>query len=138
MQNESDALQILAMASGRAGGKARETTEGASDLGAFPLVQMGVVNIAQVGMLADEFFHHHHHFFVRIILVSSPLEALMRQPLVTPGKIPRNMADLAQFAQEEKYLLTAAIIIASKHHPAAGMKDIHDKTWAVMRVSDPL
>lgn len=63
MQNESDALQILAMASGNAGSKAKEIPGGMSDLGVFPLVQMGIVNTGQVAMLTEAFFQHHHHFF---------------------------------------------------------------------------
>ena len=54
--------------------------------------------------------------------------------MVPAEHIPRDLDQLAEFAEEERYLLTAAIIIASKHHGAAGMKDVHDKSWAVMRV----
>jgi hypothetical protein len=55
---------------------------------------------------------------------------------MTPvSSIPRNRPDLALFAQKESYLLAAIIIIVSRHDQAPGMREVHDRSWAVMRVS---
>lgn len=51
--------------------------------------------------------------------------------MVPAAVIPRNPEQLAVFAQNERYLLTALLIIASRN----GMRDVHDKSWAVFRVS---
>lgn len=55
--------------------------------------------------------------------------------MVPMAEIPQTLDQLASFARDERYFLTAAVIIASKHHTAKGMKQVHDKAWAVFRVS---
>ena len=65
IQNESDALQILALASGHAGGSA-ETRQGTGNLNDFPLVRLGIVDTVQLSTLSQAFFQHHHHFFVSV------------------------------------------------------------------------
>jgi hypothetical protein len=130
MQNESDALQILALASGQGlreqGGKLGPVPT--ASLTDFPLVKLGILDPTQLILLTDGFFQHHHHFFVRTL----PALAY-EQPVVPPSRIPHGAAEMSAFAEAERDLVSAAIIIASKHHP--GMRDIHDKAWAVMRVS---
>lgn len=78
MQNESDALQILALASGQTVQQARPKrpdrprsastfqplSRDARDLADFPLVKLGIVNESQVTVLTERFFRFHHHFFV--------------------------------------------------------------------------
>jgi len=66
MQNESDALQILALASGH-GHKGSGSTPGQSStasLADFALVRLGILDTTQLLTLAEAFFLHHHHFFV--------------------------------------------------------------------------
>jgi len=130
MQNESDALQILALASGQGlrqqGGRSGPVPT--ASLADFQLIRLGILNPAQLTLLTDEFFQHHHHFFA-----SDLIELTNAQPVVPPERIPRGPAEMSAFAEAERDLVTAAVIIASKHHP--GMKEIHDKAWAVMRVT---
>jgi hypothetical protein len=91
MQNESDALHILAMASEEAGkggsssdGKANSgqpgsgpssrhkrrdsaldgSTTDAPDLKSFALVKLGIISPDEVARLTDAFYHYHHHIFV--------------------------------------------------------------------------
>lgn len=80
MQNESDALHILAMASdaGRGKGKgqqrrSRSPSKAASisrgprpikPLTEFPLIKLGIVREDQVVMLSEVFFRCHHHLYV--------------------------------------------------------------------------
>ena len=130
MQNESDALQILALASGQ-GVRQQSGRAGPAplaNLADFPLVRLGILDPSQLITLIDSFFQNHHHFFV-----SASSGVANKQPVVPPERIPRTTLELSAFAEAERHLVTAAIIIASKHHP--GTKDIHDKAWAVMRVS---
>lgn len=66
MQNESDALQILALASGH-GHKGSGSTPGQSStasLADFALIRLGILDSARLLTLAEAFFLHHHHFFV--------------------------------------------------------------------------
>lgn len=79
MQNESDALQILALASGQSDQQERplhrarpraDTTSlppsrDVRDMGHFPLIKLGIVSEAQTALLTERFFRFHHHFFVR-------------------------------------------------------------------------
>jgi hypothetical protein len=85
MQNESDALHILALASGqarddsqrssaqrsRSESKVADTKRGLQrsdrkpkDLGEFALIKLGIVSVGQVMALAEKFFKFHHHLFV--------------------------------------------------------------------------
>ena len=81
MQNESDALQILALASDGQGhahatgapglGTVDGGIEGAAshpfgvpELSSYQPVKMGILTAAQVATLTDIFFRDHHQFFV--------------------------------------------------------------------------
>lgn len=74
MQNESDALHILALASGRAKGQrqSRSPSKTASAkpkgpikaLKDFPLVKLGIVTELQIINLSEVFFRCHHHLYV--------------------------------------------------------------------------
>lgn len=94
MQNESDALHILAMASEEAGkgganrkrkrernGSGTDSGESqlhgsrrqsrierasaeAPDLNNFALVKLGIISPDEVARLTDAFYHYHHHIFV--------------------------------------------------------------------------
>lgn len=87
MQNESDALHILALASqhgerhnhddDRGGGRAPQTRDpsdhpnkgkgkedAAADLGDFALIKLGIASKEQVIRLTDIYFKCHHHLLV--------------------------------------------------------------------------
>ncbi|ADV23934.1 specific RNA polymerase II transcription factor, putative [Cryptococcus gattii WM276] len=153
MRNESDALQILALASGQAAN--REGEEERSDrydgqsaagtvdstgmgghqqqmrgipsspekeiqlakLAQFPLVKMGILSVEQTRRLVDMFFKCHHHFF----------------PIIPSDGIPRTLEQLSVFAQNEKYLLATIIIISSRVENTPEMREIHERSWSVMR-----
>lgn len=68
MQNESDALHILALASTRPNnvkGKGKGPVKALKD---FPLVRLGIVSESQILQLSEIFFRCHHHLYVRLIL----------------------------------------------------------------------
>ena len=172
MQNESDALHILALASGQTESRDEEGTEskahtsrGVSPEGDsrwndqalheagdgrrsnrngkgsagkegkvedFALVKLGILSVDQIEEVTNTFFRYHHHLFVSfrarwIMLIDW-------QPMVPSSIIPRTSEDMGRFASDEPYLLTGIIIIASRNHQAQGMREIHERSWAVMRV----
>lgn len=53
--------------------------------------------------------------------------------MVPADRIPRTPTQLAEFARSERYLVTAMVIIASRHDHASGMREVHERSWAVMR-----
>ncbi|ORX40516.1 hypothetical protein BD324DRAFT_574415 [Kockovaella imperatae] len=128
LQNESDALHILALASGQSdlqsGGPSRSsiparTGSGKSvhaELSDFILVKKRILSVSQIVDLVNTFFRYHHHFF----------------PMVPAYLIPRART-LGRFASDEPYLLAGIIIIASRNHAGEGMRTIHDRSWSVMR-----
>lgn len=157
MQNESDALHILALASqhgerrtndddGRGGnapqprhlpdqkhkGKGRDTP--APDLRDFALIKLGIATKDQIVRLTDIFFKCHHHLLVSASRCEPLYEADVSQPMVPSYLIPRNPEQMASFAQSERYLLTTMVIIASRHDTSKAMRQVHDQSWAVMRV----
>jgi hypothetical protein len=64
MQNESDALHILALASGREDNSKRP--KAIKPLSEFPLVKLGIVTEEQVVRLSETFFRCHHHLYVSL------------------------------------------------------------------------
>jgi hypothetical protein len=80
MQNESDALHILALASGAGERRALVETrthrvvhpgqsKTPTGLEGFALIKLGITDSEQVRNLADTFFKYHHHLFVSKPLV---------------------------------------------------------------------
>lgn len=53
--------------------------------------------------------------------------------MVPADRIPRTPEQLADFARSERYLVTAMVIIASRHDRAYGMRQVHEQSWMVMR-----
>ncbi|WWC72160.1 uncharacterized protein I206_106120 [Kwoniella pini CBS 10737] len=153
MQNESDALQILALASGQAatkesivGGRGkrnqetylheksgqaatvrdisnfkrfydRRKSDEAPALEDFPLIKLGILNVDQAVRLVDRYFRYYHHL----------------TPICPSAVIPTSKEDLAVYAQKERYSITTFIIIASRLDDTPGSRDIHNKSWEVMR-----
>ncbi|WOO81900.1 Transcriptional activator ARO80 [Vanrija pseudolonga] len=131
MQNESDALHILALASaGRpssegsksprqaaARAPVRRRFESPARIEDFALIRLGIVDEETVTRLTNVFFRFHHHFF----------------PMVPAAMIPRTPEQLAELAVSERYLVSAMIIIASRNDRAPGMRTVHERAWGVMR-----
>ena len=55
--------------------------------------------------------------------------------MVPSSIIPRTLEALAKFAHDEPYLLAAIVIIASRNDTGDGMREVHNRSWGVMRVS---
>lgn len=55
--------------------------------------------------------------------------------MVPVNRIPKTPEEISSFAGDEAALLCAIVIIASRHDMGKGMRIVHDKSWAVMRVS---
>lgn len=53
--------------------------------------------------------------------------------MVPVDRIPRTPEQIANFAHSERYLVTAMIIIASRNHHTVAMRDVHERSWGVMR-----
>jgi hypothetical protein len=65
MQNESDALHILALASGEQNNQRKAYDHGTvNHLADFALVKLGILTTGQVKELSEMFFKFHHHLFV--------------------------------------------------------------------------
>ena len=43
------------------------------------------------------------------------------------------MEQLAQLAQDDAFLVSVLILVASRHHPDPRSRNIHDKVWLVVR-----
>ncbi|WRT70083.1 uncharacterized protein IL334_007077 [Kwoniella shivajii] len=153
MQNESDALQILALASGQVstkeslvGGRGRRNQE------TYMHEKSG--NAATVGDMLNfkQFFERRQSDEVPI-LEDYPLiklgilngdQALRLvnlyfrchhhlNPICPSAVLPKCSQDLAYYASKERYTITAFIIIASRVDTAPASREIHNKAWAVMR-----
>jgi hypothetical protein len=158
MQNESDALHILALASqhGERGNdsddrgrqpqpsmpnrqdKGKGRGDGIADLGDFALIKLGIASKEQVIRLTDIFFKCHHHLLVSCTIPQYSRCKLTLQPMVPSYLIPRTPDQLAEFAQSERYLLTTMVIIASRHDTSKSMRKVHDQSWTVMRVKNDI
>ncbi|WWC91863.1 uncharacterized protein L201_006810 [Kwoniella dendrophila CBS 6074] len=153
MQNESDALQILALASGQTieketivGGRGRRNQE------VYMHEKSG--QATTVGGLSNfKRFYERRQSEEPPILEDFPLIKLgilncdqavrlvdryFRYyhhiiPMCPSAVLPKCKADLAVYAHKERYAIATFIIIASRLDDAPGSSDIHDKSWAVMR-----
>lgn len=55
------------------------------------------------------------------------------QPIFQTARIPRCREQLLDLAHNDSFLLTCIIAVASKHPSDSRYKDVHDRTWAVIR-----
>jgi hypothetical protein len=53
--------------------------------------------------------------------------------MVPVNRIPHSPAQIAEFARDERYFVTAMIIIASRSNYSPGMREVHERSWQVMR-----
>ena len=79
------------------------------------LVKQGIVSSAQLMNLTNHFFSRVHVVF----------------PMVPHHRVPKTEAELAKFAKEENYLITAIVVITSRQEK---MFDVHEKSWQYMQV----
>lgn len=144
MQNEADALHILAIAAGRPSSSGPRQRPGflrgtmtpatKSDqpprIEDFALVKLGILDGEQVAKLVDAFFRYYHHLFVSLFCRRIDVDG---QPMVPAERIPQSRERLAEFACNERYLTSAMVIIASRHDRDPGMRHIHEQAWTTMR-----
>lgn len=48
-------------------------------------------------------------------------------------RIPHSREQLAALAHDDPFLLSAIVCVASCHHPDRGMKEVHERTYALVR-----
>ena len=80
----------------------------------YALVKDGIVSRSTLSHLVKQFFEHAHAVF----------------PMVSHHRIPREDAALARFASEEEPLLTAIVVVTSRHEK---MFDVHTRAWEYMQ-----
>lgn len=126
LNNEADAIEILARGN-HARSRATRKVAPKGGLEEFALVKQGIVTVDQLVHLTDVFFRWHHHYYVSIGRTK------LTQPIVPLASIPHSAEQLAVFAEEERHLLVAIAIVASRNDVA--MRDIHERSWTLFRVS---
>ncbi|WVW86321.1 hypothetical protein I302_108363 [Kwoniella bestiolae CBS 10118] len=140
LQNESDALQILALASGQAatkesivGGRGRTNQE------TYMHEKGGKAATADSISDFKRFYERRMSEHVPVLedfpLIKLGVLTADQAPLCPSAVIPHCKADLAVYASKERYTITTFIIIASRLDDTPGSKEIHDKAWTIMRVS---
>ncbi|KAK8853288.1 hypothetical protein IAR55_003992 [Kwoniella newhampshirensis] len=140
LSNEMDALEILAHAATDGegdldGGDSKNNRTHAGDakrvawnigeedpppvraLSEFHLIKSGILDESGLHELVDLFFQHHH-------------PAL---PIFLTARIPRTREQLVDLAHNDAFLLTCIVAVASRHPPDNRFKDVHDRTWAILR-----
>ncbi|OWZ76656.1 specific RNA polymerase II transcription factor [Cryptococcus neoformans] len=136
LSNEMDALEILANAAtdgddeGEDGKRKQphdpkkvtwnvgeEDKAPMRELGDFHLIKAGILDEHGLHAMVDNFFRHYH-------------PAL---PIFQTARIPRCREQLLDLAHNDSFLLTCIIAVASRHPSDSRYKDVHDKTWAVIR-----
>lgn len=58
---------------------------------------------------------------------------LTLQPIFQTVRIPHNKTQLAALAHEDPFLVSAIVCVASRHHPDPGMKEVHERTYGLIR-----
>ncbi|WWD19715.1 hypothetical protein CI109_104179 [Kwoniella shandongensis] len=140
LSNEMDALEILANAatdgegdieggnnkvkSANGGDTKRvswdvgeEDTPPVKELRDFHLIKNGVLDERGLQELVNLFFQHLH-------------PAL---PIFQTARLPRTREQLRDLAHSDPFLLTCIIAVASRHPSDNRYKDVHDRTWAILR-----
>ncbi|WVR07572.1 hypothetical protein IAU60_004614 [Kwoniella sp. DSM 27419] len=141
LSNEMDALEILANAAtdgnsdeseGGEGRKSKMASNGdakkvswdleeemppARELRDFHLIKLGIVDETGLQDLVSHFFRNHHPSL----------------PIFQTARIPRTREQLIDLAFEDSFLLTCIIAIASHHPPDPRYREVHDKTWPILR-----
>ncbi|OCF41353.1 specific RNA polymerase II transcription factor [Kwoniella heveanensis CBS 569] len=143
LSNEMDALEILANAAtdgnsegdsdghepsnkgkGVANGEAKrvsweleEETVPPRELRDFHLIKAGILDELGLQDLVSTFFRDHHPSL----------------PVFQTARIPRTREQLIDLAYDDPFLLTCIITVASRHPLEARYRDVHEKTWAILR-----
>ncbi|WVO21275.1 uncharacterized protein IAS62_002582 [Cryptococcus decagattii] len=87
------------------------------ELSEFHLIKAGILDEHGLHAMVDNFFRYYH-------------PAL---PIFQTARIPRCREQLLDLAHNDSFLLTCIIAVASKHPSDSRYKDVHDRTWAVIR-----
>nr|ODN90968.1 specific RNA polymerase II transcription factor [Cryptococcus depauperatus CBS 7855] len=137
VNNEMEALEILAnAATDGEGGKEEgsnkqisgdlkkvswdddETEKApARDASAFHLIKLGILDETGLHELVDVYFRHYHPTL----------------PIFQTARIPRSREQLLDLIYDDSFLLMCIIAVASRHPTNDRYKDVHDKTWAILR-----
>ncbi|ORX35392.1 hypothetical protein BD324DRAFT_94682 [Kockovaella imperatae] len=119
LANETDALELLVTAVSKDSKNGSE--EGRSgrsvSLDDYILVKQGLLSSDELVQLVQTYFQQYHWCL----------------PIVQTRRIPKSDADIAQLSAEEPFLVSALVLVASRHHPQ--LRTIHDKVWPVARQS---
>lgn len=87
------------------------------ELSDFHLIKAGILDEHGLHAMVDNFFRYYH-------------PAL---PIFQTARIPRCREQLLDLAHNDSFLLTCIVAVASRHPSDNRYKDVHDKTWAVIR-----
>ncbi|WVQ84668.1 hypothetical protein IAT38_006823 [Cryptococcus sp. DSM 104549] len=138
LSNEMDALEILANAATdgedilRSKGKhtargndtkrvswdiEEEEKSPVRELREFPLIKHGILDENGLHVMVNTFFHYYHPTL----------------PIFQTARIPRTRESLLDLAHNDSFLLTCIIAVASRHPPDSRYKEVHDRTWAILR-----
>lgn len=105
------------------------------------LIRKGALTKRLLVKYVDQFFRRHHQIFVRsfdmiVILLSTNFSLTdprtCEKPMIPISRMPKTELELQAFAQDEKHLLTAMVIIASRHDAENPL--VHEKAWDIMSV----
>ncbi|KAK1927726.1 hypothetical protein DB88DRAFT_479042 [Papiliotrema laurentii] len=83
----------------------------------YCLVKENVLTVNDLENLVRIFFENHHPVL----------------PIFQTARIPKTIPQLAELSSSDPFLLSAMILVASRHHPEPSMKQVHEKTWKVVR-----
>ncbi|WWD03753.1 hypothetical protein V865_001809 [Kwoniella europaea PYCC6329] len=146
LSNEMDALEILANAAtdengeidpnmpankgkhpqqdGRSNGDTKrvswDISEEASpvrELEEFHLIKNGILDEETLQQLVNIYFRDHHPSL----------------PIFQTSRIPRTREQLLDLAHNDSFLLTCIVAVASRHPVDPKYREIHDKTWPILR-----
>ncbi|WWC91805.1 uncharacterized protein L201_006752 [Kwoniella dendrophila CBS 6074] len=87
------------------------------ELEEFHLIKIGILDENTLQELVNIFFKFHHPSL----------------PIFQTARIPRNREQLLDLAHNDPFLLTCIVAVASRHPVDLKYKEIHDKTWPILR-----
>nr|XP_019010426.1 specific RNA polymerase II transcription factor [Kwoniella pini CBS 10737]OCF49207.1 specific RNA polymerase II transcription factor [Kwoniella pini CBS 10737] len=87
------------------------------ELGQFHLIKNGILDENTLQELVHIYFRDHHPSL----------------PVFQTARIPRSRDQLLDLAHKDSFLLTCIVAVASRHPIDPKYRDIHDKTWPILR-----
>nr|XP_018260769.1 specific RNA polymerase II transcription factor [Kwoniella dejecticola CBS 10117]OBR82927.1 specific RNA polymerase II transcription factor [Kwoniella dejecticola CBS 10117] len=94
-----------------------EETSPVRKLGEFHLIKSGILDENTLQELVTIYFRDHHPSL----------------PVFQTARIPRTRDQLLDLAHKDSFLLTCIVAVASRHPVDPKYRDIHDKTWPILR-----